>query len=200
MCRSVVSNSLQPHGLYSPGNSLGQNTGVGSLSLLLGIFPIQGSNPGLLHCRRILYQLNHKVSPRVLGWVAIPSPGDLLDPGIEPRSPTLQVDSLPTEISRKSQCQITQWQGPRSCLLCLLHWQEGSSPLVPTGKPKEIDTERLINLSRVSHTREGSGTPLQYSCLENPRDGGAWWAAIYRVAQSRTRLNQLSSSQLSQLE
>ena len=55
---SVVSNSLQPHGLYSPWNSPGQNTGVASLSLLQGIFPTQGSNPGLLHCRQILYQLN----------------------------------------------------------------------------------------------------------------------------------------------
>ena len=49
--------TLQPHGLYSPGNSPGQNTGVGSLSLLQGIFPSQGSNPGLLHCRQILYHL-----------------------------------------------------------------------------------------------------------------------------------------------
>ena len=60
---SVVSDSLQPHGLYSPWNSPDQNTGVGSLSLLRGIFPIQGSNPGLLHCRWILYQLSHKGSP-----------------------------------------------------------------------------------------------------------------------------------------
>ena len=51
---SVLSNSLPPHGLYSPWNSLGQNTGVGSLSLFQGIFPPQGSNPGLLHCRQIL--------------------------------------------------------------------------------------------------------------------------------------------------
>ena len=62
--RSVVSNSLQPYGLYSPWNSPGQNTGVGSLSLLQGIFPTQGSNPGLLHCRQILYCLSHKESPR----------------------------------------------------------------------------------------------------------------------------------------
>ena len=41
---------------------------------------------------------------------------------------------------------------------------------------------------------EGNGTPLQYSCLENPRDGGAWWAAVCGVAQSRTRLTRLSSS------
>ena len=49
--RSVVSDSLPPHELYSPWNSVGQNTGVGSLSLLQGIFPTQGSNPGLLSCR-----------------------------------------------------------------------------------------------------------------------------------------------------
>ena len=58
----VVSNSLRPNGLYSPWNSPGQNTAVGSLSLLQGIFPTQGLNPGLPHCRQILYQLSHKES------------------------------------------------------------------------------------------------------------------------------------------
>ena len=72
--------------LYCPWNSPGQNTGVGSLSLLQGIFPTQGSNPGLLHFRHILYQLSHKGSPR-----------------IEPGSPALQTDSLPTELSGKPQ-------------------------------------------------------------------------------------------------
>ena len=69
---SVVSNSLQPHGLYSPWNSPGKNIGVGSCSLLQGIFPTQGSNPGLPHCRCILYQLSHHGSPRLLEWVAYP--------------------------------------------------------------------------------------------------------------------------------
>ena len=55
---SVMPNSLQPHGLYSPWISPGQNTGMGSLSLLQGIFPTQESNPGLLHCRQILNQLS----------------------------------------------------------------------------------------------------------------------------------------------
>ena len=59
-----------PHGLYSPQNSPGQNTGVGSLSLLQGIFPTLGSNPGLPHSRQILYQLSHKGGPRILEWVA----------------------------------------------------------------------------------------------------------------------------------
>ena len=61
--RSVVSDSLWPHGLYSPWNSLGQNAGVGRLSLLQGIFPTQESNWNLLHCRQILSQLSYKGSP-----------------------------------------------------------------------------------------------------------------------------------------
>ena len=70
--RSVTSNSFWPHGLYSPLNSPGQNTGVGSLSLLQGFFQTQGLNPGLQHCRWILYQLSHKGSPKILEWVAYP--------------------------------------------------------------------------------------------------------------------------------
>ena len=68
-CHSLVSNSLQPHGLYSPWNSSGQNIGSGSLSLLHRIFPTQGSNPGLPHCRWILYQLSHKGRAIILEWV-----------------------------------------------------------------------------------------------------------------------------------
>ena len=64
---SVVSDSLRPHGLYSPWNSPGQNPGVGSLSLLQGIFPTQGLNPGFPHCRQILYQLSHKGSMGYFG-------------------------------------------------------------------------------------------------------------------------------------
>ena len=63
---SVLSNSLQPHRLYSPWNSPGQNTGVGSLSLLQGIFPSQGSNSGLPHCRWIRYRLSHQGSPSLV--------------------------------------------------------------------------------------------------------------------------------------
>ena len=63
---SVMSDSLRHR------NSPGQNTGMGSRSLLQGIFPTQGSKPGLPHCRWILYQLSHKGSPRILEWVAYP--------------------------------------------------------------------------------------------------------------------------------
>ena len=70
--RSVTSDSLWPHGLCSPCNSRGQNTRVDSLSILQGIFPTHGLNPGLPHCRRILYQLSHKGNPRIPKWVAYP--------------------------------------------------------------------------------------------------------------------------------
>ena len=66
-----MSYSLQPHGLYRPWNSPGQNTRVGSRSLLQGIFPTQGQNPSFPHCRRILYQLSHQGSP--IGCIASPS-------------------------------------------------------------------------------------------------------------------------------
>ena len=60
---------------------------------------------------------------------------------------------------------------------------------------EELDmTERLHFHFSLSCIGEGNGTPLQCSCLENPRDGGAWWAAIYGVTQSWTRLKRLSSS------
>ena len=55
-------------------------------------------------------------------------------------------------------------------------------------------TERFHFHFSLSSIGEGNGNPLQCSCLESPRDGGAWWAAVYGVAQSRTRLKRLSSS------
>ena len=93
--RSVLSDFFQPHGLSmdSPWNSPSQNTGVGRLSLLQRIFPNQGWNPGLPHCRQILYQLSHKGSPRTLEWGAYP----FSFRSSQHRSPTFQVDSLPAE-------------------------------------------------------------------------------------------------------
>ena len=98
--RSVMSDSLQLHGLNSPG----QNTGVSSFSHIQGIFPTQGSNPGLLYWRWIIYQLSHKGSPRIPEWVAYPFSRGSSDPGIKLESPALQVDSLPTELWGKTIC------------------------------------------------------------------------------------------------
>ena len=74
---SVVSDCLRPMDCSPPGSSVhgdspGKHTGVGCHALLQGIFPTQGSNPGLLHCRRIIYQMSHQESPRILEWVAYP--------------------------------------------------------------------------------------------------------------------------------
>ena len=62
------------------------------------------------------------------------------------------------------------------------------------GREESDTTERLHFELSLSCIGEGNGNPLQCSCLENPRDGGAWWAAVYGIAQSRTRLKRLSSS------
>ena len=70
---SVLSDSLWLQELYSPRNSPSQNTGGGSLSLLQGIFPIQGLNPGLPHCRQILYQLSHRERHMGKHWHFLPT-------------------------------------------------------------------------------------------------------------------------------
>ena len=64
----------------------------------------------------------------------------------------------------------------------------------PWGRYESDTTEQLHFHFSLSCIGEGNGNPFQCSCLENPRDGGAWWAAVYGVAQSRTRLKRLSSS------
>ena len=79
-------------------------------------------------------------------------------------------------------------------------WTEEPGRLQSMGLLESDTTERLhfdFSLSRIG---EAKGNPLQCSCLENPRDGGAWWVAIYGVTQSQTRLKQLSSSSSSMFE
>ena len=70
----------------------------------------------------------------------------------------------------------------------------------PWGRGESDTTERLHFHFSLSCTGEGNGNPLQCSCLENPRDGGAWWAAIYGVAQSRTGLSDLAAAAAATLE
>ena len=74
------------------------------------------------------------------------------------------------------------------------HGQRSLVGCGPRGREESDTTERLHFHFSLSCIGEGNGNPLQCSCLENPRDGGAWWAAVYRVAQSQTRLKRLSSS------
>ena len=99
---SVESHSLQPYGLYSPWHSPGQNPEVGNCSLLQGIFPTQGLNSGLPHCRGILHQLRHQGSPRILEWVVYPFSSGSSWPRNQNRV-SLQADSLLAELVEKPQ-------------------------------------------------------------------------------------------------
>ena len=106
---SVVSDSLRPHGLYSPWNSLGQNTGVGSLPGISRDLPKPGIKIGLLHCRRILYQLSHKGSPRILKcYVAYPFSSGSSWPRKWTGVSCIEGGffSLPTELSGKPQVKM----------------------------------------------------------------------------------------------
>ena len=134
--RSVASDSLWPHGQYSSWNSSGQNTGVGNRSFLQGIFPTQGSNPGLWHCGWILYQLSHQGSPRILEWVVHPFSWDLSDPGIEPGSPALQADSLPAELPGKTPIYVRSVIWCDSNSICL--------PPMPHFRIKNKDLSRSV--------------------------------------------------------
>ena len=79
-------------------------------------------------------------------------------------------------------------------LIVLIFLQSSLVGCGPWGREESDTTERLHIHFSLSRTGEGNGNPLQCSWLENPRGGGAWWAAVYGVVQSRTRLKRLSSS------
>ena len=81
-----------------------------------------------------------------------------------------------------------------STLAWKIPWTEEPGRLQSMGSLESDTTEQLHFHFSLSCIGEGNGNPLQCSCLENPRDSGAWWAAVYEVAQSWTRLKQLSSS------
>ena len=84
-----------------------------------------------------------------------------------------------------------------SVLAWRIPWTEEPGGLQSMGLLESDMTEQLHFHFSLSRIGEGNGNPLQCSCLENPRDGEAWWAAVYGVAQSQTRLKRLSSSSIS---
>ena len=144
--------------LYSPWNSPGQNTRVGSLSLLQGIFPTQGLNLGLLHCRQFLYHRSYKGSPKILEWVAYPFCSGSSWHRNQTGSPELQADSLPTDL-----------------LFMYLGFPGGASGKEPVCQYRR-HRGLIPELGR--SPGGGHGNPLQYSCLENPMERGAWQATV----------------------
>ena len=107
---------------------------------------------------------------------------------------TNQICKLPFLYLAISKCQVDFFFGFPEKLIC--NEQVGCSPW---GRKESDTTERLHFHFSLSCIGEGNGNPLQCSCLENPRDCGAWWAAIYGVAQSQTRLKRFSSSSSSRM-
>ena len=92
-----------------------------------------------------------------------------------------------------------QWHPTPVLLPAKSHGERSLVGCSPWGREESDTTERLHFHFSLSCIGERNGNPLQCSCLENPRDGGAWWAVVYRVAQSRTRLKRLSSSSSSRV-
>ena len=90
--------------------------------------------------------------------------------------------------------QRRQWHPTPVLLPGKSHGQRSLEGCSPWGREASDMTERLHFHFSLSCIGEGNGNPLQCSCLENPRDGGAWWATVYGVAQSQTRLKWLSTS------
>ena len=137
-----------------PGSSVhrdspGKNTAVGFHALLQCLFPIQGSNLGLPHCRQILYRPSHQGSPRILEWVTYPfSPGELHTTRIILRCPELQEDSLPAELPGKHPSVFTAIQIIHLmtflsfCLHATLPFQEDKR------NTTEASTERKCNPNR----------------------------------------------------
>ena len=94
----------------------------------------------------------------------------------------------------RSLFQRRQWHPTPALLPGKSHGLRSLVGCSPWGREESDTTERLHFHFSLSCIGEGNGNPLQCSCLENPRNGGAWWAAVYGVAQSRTRLKRISSS------
>ncbi len=103
----------------------------------------------------------------------------------------LEVNDLGRLVNRYGR---RQWHPTPVLLPGKSHGRRSLVGCSPWGRWELDTTERLHFHFSLSCIGEGNGNPLQCSCLENPRDGGAWWAAVYGVAQSRTRLKRLSSS------
>ena len=175
--QSCPTDSLGPLGLYSPWNSPGQNTGVRSLSLLQGIFPTQGSNPGLPHYRWIRYQLSHRRSPRILEWVAYPFSRE----SSQPRNRTW--------VSCIAGRFFTKW--------AIREENQSKVQEIGGGFPDGSDSKESAHnmgdpgsIPRSGRSLgEGNGYPIQYSCLKNSMDRGAPRARVYGVTKSQIQLS-----------
>ena len=124
--------------------------------------------------------------------LSFPTPGNLPNPEVKRASPALAGGFF-----LKLMCYATwrrQWHPTPVLLPGKSHGRRSLVGCSPWGREQSDMIERLPFHFSLSCTGKGNGNPLQCSCLENPRDGGAWWAAIYGVTQSQTHLKRISSS------
>ena len=164
---SVVSDSLWPHGLYSPWNSPGQNTRVGSLSILQGIFLTQGLKPGLPHCRQTLYQLCHKGSPRILEWVTYLFPSGSSRPRNRTRVSCIAGGFFTSWASREAcvcMCVYTyQFSSVVQLCLTLFNSMDCSMPGFPVHhqhpEPVQTHAHWVSNANQPSHTLSSPSIP-----------------------------------------
>ena len=148
-----------------------------------------------------------------------PSPGNLPNPGIKPRSPTLQVDYLPAKLqgkpkgTRVDSLSLLQWIFPtQNSNQRLLHfitiYTHGiplyRASLMTVGKESACsagDTGDMGSIPGLGRsTGGGNGNPLHHSCLKAPMDRGAWWATVHEVTKSRIWLSMLSGLDWQQIE
>ena len=136
-----------------------------------GDLPHPGTEPRLLHCRQIFYHLSHQRN--------IYFPLKMWN-SFQKEFLNCTYLLIPMEKAMAPHSSTPAWKIP---------WTEEPGRLQSMGSLR-VGHDWATSLSCIG---EGNGNPLQCSCLENPRDGEAWWAAVYGVAQSRTRLTWLSS-------
>ena len=168
-----------PHGIYRPWNSPDQNTGVGSHSLLQGIFPTQGLNPGLCHCRWVLYQPGKSIICRLV-------------PKNQPRRRMLSGDYC-LYLLCVSTAQLNQFFLLSFCDTSRIPENELTQYGGAVVKNPPAYAGDSGNLGSAFGLRRppgvGNGTLLQYSCLENSMDRGVWQVTVHRVTKNRTQLN-----------
>ena len=152
----AVSDSLWPHELWSarllcPWNSPGKNTDMGCHALIQGIFPTQGSNPSLPHCKQILYHLSHWGSPRILEWVAYPFSRGFSQPRNTTGISCISGGFLTAELQGETRVQSLVWEDPlekgmathSSILAWRIPWTEESAGCRPQDQKKSDTTEWL---------------------------------------------------------
>ena len=192
--RSAVYDFLWWRGLYSPWNSPGQNTGVGSLFLLQGIFSTQGSKPGLPHCRQIIYQLSHKGSPRILEWVAYPFSRGSSRPRHWTRVSGMLIlypSGLSTWAAATSLKPEQVWVPWMACL-----GAEGGGEDVPANEPAPRTWRVCFPLHRATTSRSW-WVLLQWNHLLHPKDvEPLGWKSFGKSPDSHLQLPSLGSAHL----